>query len=517
MNLISLRLDPVVRATAGMAFVLVLPLVVPVLAREPRMAYSETCTTAPFLVLALGTFRWRLDSAGREERRFWWWMSVGVACWLVQQVLLIVTYPLERSVSLGLVEDLLYVGLYLFMVLALDVRPHLQADQDGRGALESLRRSGTVVFLFGVLSYLVLVPAELDPTSYWAGTPSFILYLVLDLYLVLRFWEALTESVEGRWRVAYGWLLVTCAAWLVLDSVEALMWAEVLPWVDAGTAWDLPWMVPLVTLVMAGRARFLAPDDAEGRDALPLSRRREAASLGSPLILITLLVPLLHFSVYGFELFGQSTRRAHELVAFGLVLVLGSLVLVYQRTLERRTRRLERERSEALARVEHQAYHDPLTGLPNRRLLEDRVAQAMAQAARRGERMALLFFDLDGFKAVNDTNGHAVGDELLRLIGERLQHRVRSSDTLARVGGDEFVVMATNVDSRAAAVDLAAEVGESLVEPFEVEGTELSVSASVGVSLYPDDGTDLSALLRAADAAMYAAKGGRPDRRSSES
>jgi len=511
--MISLRRDPVVRATALMAFVLGLPLAVPAIAPELRSTYSETCITVPFLLLAIGTFRWRLAGAPDGERRFWTWMTAAVACWLTQQAIVIGTYPLPRSVSLALVEDLLYVGLYLFMVLALDVRPHLELEHGDRGVLASLRRAGTVVFLFGVLVYLVFVPAELDPDSYWAGTPSFILYVVLDLYLVLRLSDALADSVERRWRLVYGWLLVTCSAWLVLDTIEALMWAEVLPWVGPGTPWDLPWMVPLVSLVMAGRVRALAgvAEEAPPLEAAP--RRRGAPALGSPLILITILAPLLHFSVYGFELFGQSTRRAHELVAFGLLVVLGGLVVAYQRTLETRNRRLELERREALARVEHQAYHDPLTGLPNRRLLDDRFTQAMAQADRRGERLALLFFDLDGFKAINDTNGHAVGDELLRRIGQRLRSRVRSSDTLARVGGDEFVVMATNVETRATAVDLAEKVRRSLGEPFEVDDAAHRVSASVGVSLYPDDGRDLNILLRAADSAMYAAKGGGLPRR----
>ena len=198
-------------------------------------------------------------------------------------------------------------------------------------------------------------------------------------------------------------------------------------------------------------------------------------------------------------------------------MVLGGLLLAYQRTLEHRTRQLERERLDALARVEHQAYHDPLTGLPNRRLLEDRISQAIAQADRRGERVAILFLDLNDFKSVNDTSGHAVGDDVLRQIGRRLAARVRSSDTLARVGGDEFVIMATGLQARSAAARIATEVRESLEVPFVSGGTAHEITTSIGVSLYPEDGADLEALLYHADSAMYLAKGevsaGRPPTR----
>lgn len=489
-----------------MTIVLAAPLVLPILPPDRRATYSETCTALPFLLLTLGTFWWRLSESTGRERRFWAWLSAGVGCWLVQQVVLIGIYLLPPTVANSLLEEVFYVGLYLFLVLALDVRPHLSPGTESGGALGTLRRTGAAVFVIGALAYFVLIPATLDPESYWAGVPSFTFYVVLDGYLVLRLVGARSASVERRWRSVYGWLLVTCAAWLVLDTIEALMWTEVLPWIGPGTPWDLPWMVPLITLVLTGRV----PAPAEERDGVAAARRapdpESAQSRGSPMILLAILIPLLHFTVYGFGLFDETTRRAHELLALALLVVLGSLVFAYQRGLERRNRRLEEERSEALARSEHRAHHDPLTGLPNRRLLEDRVAQATAQADRRGERVAILFFDLDGFKVVNDTSGHAVGDELLRRIGQRLASRVRSSDTLARLGGDEFVIVVSNVETRATAARLATEIRRSLDAPFEVEGGRHTVSASVGVSLYPDDGSDVATLLHHADRAMYRAK-----------
>lgn len=375
----SLWRDPVGRATVVMALVLGLPLALPILPPELRATYSDTCTTVPFLLLGLGTFRWRLAGADDVERRFWNLMTAAVACWLGQQILFIAIYRLPGSVATGLLEDLFYVGLYVFLVLALDVRPHLHLEPGDRGALAALRRAGTVVFVFGLLAYLVLVNAAIDPDGYWAGTPSFTLYVVLDVYLVLRIAGAIANSVDRRWRSIYGWLLATCSAWLVLDTVEALMWTEVLPWVGPGSPWDLPWMVPLMTLIMTGRALALTSSAEEASPPMNGPRRQRALAQGSPLILLAMVVPLLHFRVYLFEFFDASTRRAHELVAFGLLLILGGLVFAYQRSLEIRNRRLEGEASEAFSRIKHLAYHDPLTALPNRRLLQDRFDQAMGR------------------------------------------------------------------------------------------------------------------------------------------
>ncbi|MFQ5526712.1 MAG: diguanylate cyclase domain-containing protein [Thermoanaerobaculia bacterium] len=498
--------DPVVRATAAMTFILALPLAVPIFSPEFRAAYNDTCTTAPFLLLAILTFRWRLAGVPDSERRFWNSMTAAAACWLGQQLLLIATYTDPAIVEVDLLQEILFAGLYLFVVIALDVRPHLEPKPGDRASLQALRHAGTVVFVFGLLAYLVLVPATMDPDSYWAGAPSFTLYVLLDIYLVLRAARAIAGSVQGRWRLIYSWLLATCSAWLILDTVEALMWIEVLPWVEGGTPWDLPWMVPMITLVMTGRARSLVGGDEAAVPSTGKPRQRALLPHGPP-ILLAMLVPLLHFSVYGLELFDASQKHAHELVALAVLLLLGGLVLAYQGVLETSNRRLEVERREALARIEHQAYHDPLTALPNRRLLQDRFNQAMAQANRRKEGLAILFCDLDDFKMINDSSGHGVGDEILRRIGQRLASWVRSSDTLARVGGDEFVVMASGIETRDGAGELATKISRCLDEPFDVEGAEHVVSASVGVSLYPEDGDNLALLLRRADAAMYEAKG----------
>ena len=152
------------------------------------------------------------------------------------------------------------------------------------------------------------------------------------------------------------------------------------------------------------------------------------------------------------------------------------------------------------------AHYDPLTELPNRSLFRDRLGQAIRYADRSGGRVGVLFLDLDGFKPVNDALGHQAGDRLLREVGLRLQAQVRETDTVARHGGDEFVLLLPNLEEPAAAARVAEKVLESLRGPFQLEGETVRVSASIGVSLYPTAGDDPEALLEAADLAMYRAK-----------
>lgn len=166
-----------------------------------------------------------------------------------------------------------------------------------------------------------------------------------------------------------------------------------------------------------------------------------------------------------------------------------------------------RRNEEALRRL---AYYDPLTGLPNRTLLEDRFNQACARARRDATGFALMFMDLDDFKHINDTHGHHIGDRLLCAVAERLEGLLRQTDTVARRGGDEFLVLITDMNDRDAPARVAETVRDGLRAPFRLDGRELYVSASIGIALYPDHGTGLQTLSERADAAMYLAKADGP-------
>ena len=164
------------------------------------------------------------------------------------------------------------------------------------------------------------------------------------------------------------------------------------------------------------------------------------------------------------------------------------------------------DRKAAEERVQFLAYYDALTGLPNRALLHDRLANALANARRRNEKVALLFLDLDRFKIINDSLGHSIGDLLLQEVAERLKKWARAQDTVARIGGDEFIILLSGIKEVPDAAIAAERIMEAMTAEFVVQGHSFNVSCSIGVSLYPAHGVDSEALIKNADAAMYCAK-----------
>jgi diguanylate cyclase (GGDEF)-like protein/PAS domain S-box-containing protein len=164
------------------------------------------------------------------------------------------------------------------------------------------------------------------------------------------------------------------------------------------------------------------------------------------------------------------------------------------------------ERTYAEEQIKHLAYHDALTNLPNRLLFKDRVTVALSHAHREDSRLAVLFLDLDRFKVINDSLGHNIGDQLLQAVAARVTACVRESDTVARLGGDEFTVLLPRLHRSDDAAPIAAKIIEAVRYPFHIEGREFFITTSIGISLFPEDGTDAESLIKNADTAMYQAK-----------
>lgn len=164
------------------------------------------------------------------------------------------------------------------------------------------------------------------------------------------------------------------------------------------------------------------------------------------------------------------------------------------------------ERHQRFERLQHLALYDTLTGLPNRELFQDRVQRSLLRAKREKSHFALMYLDLDKFKAANDTFGHAAGDYLLKEAAQRITACVRETDTVVRFGGDEFVVLLDNIENRQGAFNVAEKIRLVLSEPYQWQGHEIELSVSIGISVFPEQGEQITQLIAAADEAMYKAK-----------
>jgi diguanylate cyclase (GGDEF)-like protein/PAS domain S-box-containing protein len=201
------------------------------------------------------------------------------------------------------------------------------------------------------------------------------------------------------------------------------------------------------------------------------------------------------------EVYCRNRTKKWVLVSVRTVLNSDGSVVFNEGTVEDIT-----DRKAAQERVQYLAYHDALTGLPNRTLLQDRLSKALASARRQKDKVALLFLDIDWFKIINDSLGHSLGDLLLQDVAERLKRWAREQDTVARLGGDEFLIMLTNVKEIADAAAAAGRIMNAMTAEFVVQGHSLSLSCSVGISIFPEHGADGETLIKNADAAMYCAK-----------
>jgi diguanylate cyclase (GGDEF)-like protein len=210
-----------------------------------------------------------------------------------------------------------------------------------------------------------------------------------------------------------------------------------------------------------------------------------------------------NFDLKGF-VYNPKPKDDHRFLYGALALALIALIIIGAVAFY--ITRLNRRLSTSLNQVTHLARHDTLTGLPNRALFSDRLDQAILRATRDQTRFALLFIDLDRFKNINDQHGHLVGDEALKACCHRMLGSVRSSDSVGRIGGDEFVILLDNVSDIAGVLEIAHKIKEAVALPINTHGIKVALSVSIGIALFPDDAQDDETLLKRADLAMYQAK-----------
>jgi diguanylate cyclase (GGDEF)-like protein len=307
------------------------------------------------------------------------------------------------------------------------------------------------------------------------------------------------------WR---SWLRISAGLALGMSASFGLLLVSLQPVNPWAALWAQSW---LLSATLAGTSGLLVAYllASEGLLQLP-ARFVRGASVGAGLA----LSGLLWFSI-GDEVSSGAAERVlglptlHAALLAGVATVLSLAVTRFmsrvQRHLVDRTDGLERSLRQANSDLQKIAYHDALTGLPNRLVFEDKLLAAVGRADQAKARLAVLFIDLDGFKPINDSFGHSSGDAVLRQVGDRLRRLSRSADTMARVGGDEFLMLLEGEADEQSAAQVAARMLATLSEPYSIGSREVAVSCSIGIVFYPDGGAQPKLIARA-DAAMYAAK-----------
>lgn len=373
----ALRRDPVIWVGLFTLFAVALPYVVPLVSPQKLETYGALFAEIPLILVALTAFQFHLRRIDRvRERHFWNLWTAGFSFWMALRLLeIILPAELVKDVRVALLEDVLYVGFYLSIILALEIRPHRQAARSSATLQRRLGAAGAVVFTLGLLLYFAVIPATLDRGSYRTWIPSLLLYVVLDGYVVCRLASSRHACASSRWRAVYSWLLAAAVLWLVTDSIELLMRADVIPWVQYGTLLDLLWLTPLTTVVVAARVR---EHELAGPSEDPASHAQEARDdtqvlRNGPLVAYAIAFPLLHFGLNSVGLLDSSTRPARELCALAFLLVLAGMAFFSQRTVEADTPRLGREPTTArdALRAGERLYRTLVESVPHSIFLTD--------------------------------------------------------------------------------------------------------------------------------------------------
>lgn len=405
----------------------------------------------------------------REERLAWSLIGLGALAWWMGDLYWTLALSGRDVVPVPSPADGFYLALYpllyagvLLLLRARLRRFHASQWLDGLAA----------ALMVGAVGVAVLMPPILraNAGSEPAGVATNLLYPLGDL-LVLSLVAALAALMGWRPGRAIGLLALGCLTFALADGVYLFQVAA--GTYSEGGPIDFFWPAGMVCM---GLAAWQTP-----------RRARTARLEGWGVMVLPGVVAVGATAMLVYDHYAPATPVSVWLAAGALLVCMARAGLTFRENIA-------------------QASTDALTGLPNRRLFHDRVGQAILRSRRHGERAAVLIIDIDRFKEVNDTLGHHSGDLMLQEIGRRLRACLRESDTVARLGGDEFGVLLPRIQDAAAAEAVAAALAAAIAAPMVVDDISLENEASIGITLYPDHGDDLEALLRRADVAMYTAK-----------
>lgn len=427
------------------------------------------------------------STRGRGASRiFWLLFASGFALQLVAGV----SWAYIRYFQIAVPDTALFPSLFYRLFVGPMAIALFLSEDVGTSRLESFFNGSIVVGLVGLIMFQLQI-AELhahDPKLWRLITIGAAVNAVLILVAAARFLFSARGSLHGLFARQAIYLSIYAGISLV-TSIGDAYFARI----DASI--DLIWIVPY----LAGAVLAITWYPPAIQDAPPEPRISRRASLLS--FNLTLATMVLGCTVLG--LLVVNSTRIVGLMAISVVLV---SYAIRGALMQDNQERYHGALLESRAQLEHQALYDDLTGLPNRRLFAERLSQALALAQREGQTVGLLYFDLDGFKPVNDRLGHTVGDILLNRAAARMLSRVRKSDSLGRVGGDEFTLLLGHIPSKEHAILVGRELLSRLAEPFDIEGHTIAITASMGIGIFPEGATDSAGLIHQADSAMYAVK-----------
>jgi diguanylate cyclase (GGDEF)-like protein len=422
----------------------------------------------------------------RERARpfdIWRLFALGLTCWFLADL----TRQLDPDMQLGSLADVPMLAGYGFVLFAMSKLVGRSLPLQAAGIVLDSIVGGTILALLASL-------AVIEPVApVFSNTQTIALQAYVMCVFVSLAGVGWLVRLPARRDVSFWLLLALLGLRLIVAGLDVCGWVAERPGaLEAARAVSIATFMILPLALRHSSARELAKprsDGARGAD------HRRLVLLGTSLI----VAPVLAITA-------QALRPDRFAWGYGFGAVLVSMLAL------RRLLILGRERVSAFEALTHRSTHDPLTGLPNRPLLIDRIEQAIRRTQRNGTQVAVLHIDLDRFKAVNDTWGHQAGDELLRQVAARLLEVVRPGDTVARLTGDEFAIVCDELDSSSTVFTIADRVVNSLDEPFTIDANTVLVSASIGIALLVERNDTAEDLMEHADAAMLRAKRAGRDR-----